>query len=272
MPDDPNDGDGEYRGNEEAKPPVNRSQDPAQQHNADTADVVRRVPDREFGGELAGWKPIRQQPGARRKTHSLNPAISHPKKPKRQHARAQTEGYVQKRGGQQSYRHENAGVGAVGQKSISKLGDAVEDTVQREEQPKAFLGDAEFLAHERHGDPEILAHQIKRGIAKGRKEEDANLPKFVFLGDCGRVAQGHRDGWRWLKEAQPCPKSSWSARFWGRNGEAHITCVARFAQINLLPSKENALAKRQRKRNQPLVKIFPGERIHAAEPAQQQRQ
>ena len=91
---------------------------------------MRHVPNGQFRRELFGRKPMRQQPGARRKTHSLKPSVEHPEQAKRNHGRTETEAQVKQRGTNQPCGHKSASIGAVAEETVREFGDAVKHPVQ----------------------------------------------------------------------------------------------------------------------------------------------
>ena len=70
-------------GNEETEPPIggkinSTDEETAKQYHPDAANIMGKIPNGEFGGELFWGKPIGHEPRARRKSHALEPAINHP--------------------------------------------------------------------------------------------------------------------------------------------------------------------------------------------------
>src|SRR5512141_1984580 len=101
---------------------------------------MRDVPDGHAAGELFRWKPVGQEPRARRKTHPLKPPVRHPDNPQSHDRRIESEEYVHQRGRAEAESHERACIGAITQKTIRELGISVKQSMQGEKQTQlSFL-------------------------------------------------------------------------------------------------------------------------------------
>ena len=80
-----------------------------------------------------------------------------------------------------SQRHDLPGAYTVGDESVDKAGQTVNNTVQGQKQPQLSLGYSECDLDARHGGIEILADKIIERIADHRYNDCAGLPVLEFL-------------------------------------------------------------------------------------------
>src|SRR5205085_2653963 len=112
------------------KTPIDDDQVAAKDDDQSATDRVRGIPNRHFCRELAGRKPMGQEPGARRKPHSLKPTIGYPDETQNDRDRVQAEEQIEDGGCSETKRHEDTSVRAIPEKSIRELRNAVEQTMK----------------------------------------------------------------------------------------------------------------------------------------------
>ena len=98
-------------------------------------------------------------------------------------------------------------VRSIAEKSISKFRNTVEQTMQREKQTQLSFLEAEAALHDGHRNAQILSHKIERRITDYGGEEDAFLPKPIFVSDfCGvsYLVSRNRRGCEYSQKAAKC--------------------------------------------------------------------
>jgi hypothetical protein len=104
----------------------------------------------------------------------------------------------------QTDHHEHARIAAVRKKAVHKSRHTVKNAVQGEEQTKVSLGDSQALFHYRHGDAEIFANEIERGVADNRRHQNPVAPEAITGLDFVRSGYLCRSGRRRLEYPQHC--------------------------------------------------------------------
>ena len=200
---------GDGRRNKKTEPPVGREkistdQKAAEQDNQNAADIVGGVPDGELGRELFGRKPVGHQPRAGRKTHALKPAVEHPDEaeaPRRSELNPNQT--LRSAEASSAVAMKTQAFARSARKPFANFDTPYITPCSVRNRPRSSLVMPRSLLHERHGDAEVLAHEIKRGVANDGKDQDAHLPATVFRRDFRRIGQRDRHGWCGLKDAQP---------------------------------------------------------------------
>src|ERR1043166_7071222 len=215
----PTDGGVSGSASQRPKAPVEPHQIAAQDDDRPRADRVGGVPNGHFGGQLFRREPVSQQPGAGRKAHALKPPVQHPDGPQSRDRRAKSEEHIHQSGSREANDHKGPRIATVGEEPVGKLGHAVKHAVQGEKRAQVAFGNAEVLLHERHGDVEVLAHKVKRGVANDAGEQDSYAPTPIAALDGRGVRE--RSGSRRGRLEQPQPGGEPGWRNWGGRGRFH---------------------------------------------------
>ena len=162
-------------------------------------DRVRHVPDRHFAGQFVGRHPVSHEGRDGWNSHALKITVqqqnrTHDDRQRRnvllpagcsgdehRHFITESESDIDQRTERKSQRHDLPGAYTVGDESINKAGQTVNNTVQGQKQPQLGLGYAECNLDARHGGIEILADKIIERITDHRHDDCAGLPVLEFL-------------------------------------------------------------------------------------------
>ena len=193
----------ERRRNEKAKPPC-AVVEMVYQHGAHHEDQpgpdrMRHVPDRHFAGQFVGRHPVSHERRHGWDSHALKITVQQQDRPhddrqrcnvllpagrardKHRHFITESESDIDQCTERKSQRHDLPGAYTVGDESVDKAGQTVNNTVQGQKQPQLSLGYSECDLDARHGGIEILADKIIKRITDHRHNDCAGLPVLEFL-------------------------------------------------------------------------------------------
>ena len=166
----------------------------AEDHHQTGPDRMRGVPYRHLRGQLLGRNPVGQQAGARRESRTLQQAVDHPHHPHEKDHRvgelaahvlarnpvrdilSESEGEVGQRTERKADGHVPAGVHPVGEDAVDKAREAVDQSVERQKDTQARFRDAQIGLETRHGQREILAHEVEKCVPDHCGDDRPRLP------------------------------------------------------------------------------------------------
>ena len=168
----------EHRRSVEPCAPVQADDIAAEDDGQSGADRVRGVPDRHLGRQPFGDDPVGHQPRAGRDAHALEPAVENPEDAQRQHRGAESEEQVADAAENESRDQKVACVAAVAPDAVDELRESVDQSVEREEEAEVGFRDAHLLVEIRHGDTQVLAHEIEERVTEDAHRHGAEFPVF----------------------------------------------------------------------------------------------
>ena len=118
------------------------------------------------------------QPRAGRYAHALKPTVEDPEDAQRQHRGAETEQQVADRAENESRHEETARIAAVAPNAVDEFRESVNHAVEREKQAEVGFRNAHLLVQIRHGDAQILAHEVEKRISEDAHRDGTEFPVF----------------------------------------------------------------------------------------------
>ena len=163
------------------------------------SDGVGHIPERHLGSEFLGRYPIHQQPVARAEAGSLEKIVKDDEHcgyaDERAHEvgaagaaadpsadrGAPAEDGIEHHAGSQRNHQMPARIGSVGDETIGKLAESIDQSAQSQDKAEACILDAEFRTQHGHSERKVLTHEIKHRITDHRADDHPPLPIIETL-------------------------------------------------------------------------------------------
>ena len=164
------------------------------------ADRVGGIPHRHFRSQLFWGDPVGQQSGTWGEAHTLQPAVCDPENTHKENQGigklgailypgnptgnilSETEGEVCQSTESQADCHKESGIDPVGQHTVKESGNAVDQSMQGQEDTQTCFGDAQISFQSGHCKREVFPDEIEEGIPDHGSNNGTGLPIFEKFG------------------------------------------------------------------------------------------